>query len=156
MEALAERDDTEALLSECLIFHALDSNGRRQLASRVKHAHHFAGETIFSAGEPGRSMMIVASGSVRVTLPTNGGDEITLADFERGAVLGEIALLDGRPRSASATALTDCELLLLDRTAIGPLLRSNTRACMAIIEMLCDRLRQADERMAIAGPAPDC
>lgn len=153
MEAVAVRDDAEALLSECLIFQALESEDRRALATRTHRKAYRAGDTIFLAGDPGRSMMVVAQGSVRVTLPTDGGEEIKLAELERGGVLGEVALLDGRPRSASALAITDCEMLLLERPAIGPLLRSNPRASLAIVELLCERLRHADKRMAEVGLA---
>ena len=147
MDADILADDREALLSECLIFRALDEDGRRTLAARASEVRCDAGETIFHIGDPGRSMMVVAEGSVRVSLPGTNGREIILADLERGAVLGELSLLDGRPRSATATALAPCKLLKLERPAIGPLLKSSAATCLAIVDLLCERLRESDTRM---------
>lgn len=150
-------DDRQALLSECLLFKALGTEDRRALAARAGRVAFQAGETIFSLSDPGRSMMVVAKGTVRVSLPSGRGEEIVLADLERGAVLGEISLLDGRPRSATATAVTPCVLLTLERPAIGPVLRSNTAACLAVVDLLCERLRKSDERMveiSIGGTDP--
>ena len=147
MEARALADDRETLLSECLIFRALDESGRRTLAARASHISCEAGETIFRIGDPGRSMMVVAEGTVSVSLPGTNGREIVLAELSRGAVLGELSLLDGRPRSATATATSACRLLTLERPAIGPLLKSSPATCLAIIDLLCERLRKSDSRM---------
>ncbi len=140
-------DDREELLSECLIFRALDADGRRTLAGRASQVNCEAGETIFRIGEPGRGMMVIAEGTVRVSLPGTSGRDIILADLERGAVLGELSLLDGRPRSATAVATSACRLLKLERPAIGPLLKSSAATCLAIIDLLCERLREFDTRM---------
>ncbi len=140
-------DDRQALLSECLLFKALNPEDQRALAARTGRVTFETGETIFRISDPGRSMMVVAEGTVRVSLPGAGDGGIILADLKRGAVLGEISLLDGRPRSATATAITPCTLLTLERPAIGPILRSNAAACLAVIDLLCDRLRKTDERM---------
>lgn len=144
-------DERKDLLAECLIFRALTDDDRRLLADRTVRCAYKPGAAIFHLGDPGHSLMVVARGAVRVSLPTVNGKEIILADLERGAVLGEVALLDGRPRSATATALTKCELLRLEREALAPLLRASTETCMALIELLCDRLRRSDERMVDIG-----
>lgn len=153
MEALAVRDEPQTLLSECLIFRAVDEDGRRMLAARTRRNTYRAGTTIFRVGDPGRNMMVIADGTVRVTLPGKGGGNVTLAELGRGSVLGEVALLDGRPRTANAEAATDCTVYLLERPALGGLLRSNPRISMALVELLCERLRRADERLADIGEA---
>jgi CRP-like cAMP-binding protein len=63
-------------------------------------------------------------------------------------VFGEIALLDGKPRSANATALTNCELIVLERRDVLPFLERNPAACMKLMELLCARVRRSDERMS--------
>jgi CRP/FNR family cyclic AMP-dependent transcriptional regulator len=85
---------------------------------------------------------------VRISLPTHKGREIVLADMPAGEVFGEIALLDGKERSADATALTKCELLVLERHDVLPFLENNPAACLRLMELLCARIRRSDERMA--------
>jgi CRP-like cAMP-binding protein len=141
----------ETLLAESIVFRAFDQVCRQRLASQMISVTYTAGSSIFHIGDPGHSMMVVVRGVVRISLPTPGGREVILADLERGAVLGEIALLDGKPRSATATALTDCELLKLPRSILRPLLRENLEPCLALIDLLCERVRTSDERMVDIG-----
>ena len=93
-------------------------------------------------------MMAVVVGTVRISFPTVRGKEIILADLRPGELFGEIALLDGRSRSANARALTNCQLLVLARRDVLPFLQSNPAACLKLMEMLCARIRHSDERMA--------
>ena len=93
-------------------------------------------------------MMAVIAGTVRISLPTVKGKEIILADLPAGELFGEIAMLDGKPRSANATALTKCELLVLERQHVIPFLQENPAVCLKLMEMLCARIRRSDERMA--------
>jgi CRP-like cAMP-binding protein len=79
---------------------------------------------------------------------TSRGKEIILADFGSGELFGEIALLDGKPRSASVVALTNCELMFLERRNVIPFLERNPAARMKLMEMLCARIRRSDERMS--------
>ena len=74
--------------------------------------------------------------------------EVILADLPAGELFGEIAMLDGKPRSANATALTKCELLVLDRRDVLPVLEKYPTACLKMMEILCGRIRRSDERMA--------
>ena len=137
-----------ALLDRCILFRALDEESRRDLAARAHRRRYHAGDTIFTTGAPGHSMMGVLSGRVRITLPLVKGREVVLADLPAGEVFGEVALLDGRDRSASATALTDCELLVLDRAHVLPILEQRPDVCLRLLSLVCDRLRRSDERMA--------
>jgi len=139
--------DHAKLLQKCTLFAALDEKGRGELAMHA-HARSFAaGESICRLGDRGDTMMAVAVGTVRVSLPTAKGKELILADLPPGELLGEIALLDGRPRSANATALTNCELIILERREVLPFLERNPAACLKLMEMLCGRIRRSDERM---------
>ena len=148
---LQESVQLGTLLDRCILFRALDDSGKAALAGRVTHASYAAGAPIFHLGDPGDSMMIVANGTVRISLPTRQGRELILSDLGAGDVFGEVALLDGLPRSASATALTKCELIVIHRKDVLPFLRDHAEACLAIIALLCGRLRRADERMTDIG-----
>jgi CRP/FNR family cyclic AMP-dependent transcriptional regulator len=136
------------LLEQSALFSAMDDRSRHELAARAKPCSFGAGEPIFRLDEPGFSLFAIVAGTVRIWLPTMTGKEIILADLPAGELFGEIAMLDGKPRSANATALTKCELLALARQDVIPLLEKNTAACLKLMEMLCARIRRSDERMA--------
>lgn len=144
--ALAESG--RRLLGKCALFSALDERARQELVSHAQPRSFAAGEPIFHAGAPGQSMMAVLAGTVRISLPAVKGKEIILADLPAGELFGEIALLDGKGRSADARALTKCELLVLERRDVVPFLEHNPAACMKLMEMLCARIRRSDERMS--------
>src|SRR4051812_44908653 len=79
-----------------------------------------ARDTIFLKGAPGRGLLAVLEGRVQIRAPGLDGREVTLNIIEAGEVFGEIALLDGRDRSADAVAMTDCKLLVIDRREFVP------------------------------------
>lgn len=136
------------LLERCVYFRALDERERHNLAAYARSRTFAVNEPVFYIGDPGYSMMGVAVGTVRISLPTPKGREIILADLTAGELFGEIALLDGKPRSANATALTKCELLVLERRDVLPFLERSPIACLNLMQLLCARIRRSDERMA--------
>jgi len=79
---------------------------------------------------------------VRISSPSETGREITLNLIHSGEIFGEIALLDGRDRTADAIAMSDCELLVLNRRDFMPFLQRRPEVCIKVIELLCQRLRQ--------------
>ena len=115
------------------------------------HAHRRSfntGEPIFHFGEPGQSMMVILNGTVRVSLPGPRGKGVILADLEAGELLGEVAVLDGKERSADATALTKCELVVLERRDVIAFLEKRPSMCLKLLELMCARLRKSDQRMS--------
>lgn len=136
------------LLEKCSLFSSLDDKARRDIATYARLRNFNAGEPICRLGDHGASMMAVIVGTVRISLPTARGKEIILADLRSGELFGEIALLDGRPRSANATAHTNCELVVLERRDVIPFLERNPAASLKLMEMLCARIWRSDERMA--------
>jgi CRP/FNR family cyclic AMP-dependent transcriptional regulator len=147
----AEITKTAEILKKCSLFEAVDELGRRQLAERAHRRSYAAGEKIFTYHTPGQSMMAVLSGTVRISRPTHKGKEVTLDEIRPGQLMGEIALLDGGERSADAAAMTRCELLILDRRDVLPFLADHPRVCLSLLELICRRLRNADERMSDIG-----
>lgn len=136
------------LLEQSPLFAAMEERRRRELVAQATPRSFGAGGPIFRLGDPGLSMMAVVAGTVRISLPAAKGREIILADLPTGEVFGEIAMLDGKPRSANVTALTKCELLVLERRHVIPFLEQNPAVCLKLMEMLCARIRRSDERMA--------
>jgi CRP/FNR family transcriptional regulator, cyclic AMP receptor protein len=105
------------------------------------------GATIFSKGDPGTGLMAVLWGSVKMTVPTRDGREAVLNIINPGEIFGEIALLDGRPRTADAVAMSDCELMVIDRRDFIPFLREQPDIALKFIEILCGRIRRTSEQV---------
>ena len=144
---LASQDIAE-LLSKSLLFGALDGGARRELAGHARRESFDIGEPIFHVGAPGQSMMVILNGTVRVSLPGPRGKGVILVDLPAGELLGEVALLDGGERSADATALTRCELVVLERRDVVAFLEKRPDICLKLLELMCARLRKSDQRMS--------
>ncbi|HZK92252.1 MAG TPA: Crp/Fnr family transcriptional regulator [Stellaceae bacterium] len=117
------------------------------LLLRARTEHYPAGRVIFAKGSPGRSMMAILKGSVRISAPTPAGPDIVLTMLQAGEVFGEIALLDGEDRTADATAVSDCELLVLDHRDFVPFLERRADLCLLLLKLLCQRLRHTDQQV---------
>jgi CRP/FNR family cyclic AMP-dependent transcriptional regulator len=117
------------------------------LGSYMRRRALARGETIFAKGDPGSGLMGVLTGSVKISVPSADGRDIVLNIIHAGEIFGEIALLDGRPRTADATAMTDCELIMIERRDFIPFLRSEPDLIMQIVEILCARLRWTTEQV---------
>jgi CRP-like cAMP-binding protein len=144
---MAGPDQARNLLADCALFRKLTPNERTALAARAHLRSFAAGETIFLMGAQHDSMMAVLSGEVKISMTSSEGKEIVLAILHVGEVFGEIAMLDGKPRSADAKALTDCSLAVLSRRDVLAALGGNQAAWLGLIEVLCSRLRQTDEHL---------
>ena len=105
------------------------------------------GTTIFTKGDPGTGLMAVLWGSVKISVPTADGREAVLNIINPGEIFGEIALLDGRPRTADAVAMDDCELMVIDRRDFIPFLREQPDIALKFIEILCARIRHTSEQV---------
>ena len=82
------------------------------------------GATIFTKGQPGQSMFAVCSGTVKISVTSTEGKDAVFNFINEGGIFGEIALLDGHPRTADAVAITKCQLMMIDRRDFLPLLSS--------------------------------
>jgi CRP-like cAMP-binding protein len=100
------------------------------------------GTTIFTKDDPGTSMMAVMAGRVRVSSISADGREVTLNVIGAGDIFGEIALLDGKPRSADAVTLDDTVLMVVERKQFLPFLLKNETLMERMLIVLCDRLRR--------------
>ena len=87
------------------------------------------------------------SGRIKISVPSQDGREAVLNVVHEGEVFGEIALLDGRVRTADAVAITDSELMLIERRRFLPVLYEQPEVAIKLIEVLCARLRQTSEQV---------
>ena len=129
------------------LFGGLSEQGLDRLLAHTHVQKHAKGTTIFAKGDAGTSMMAVLSGSIKISSVTAEGKEVVLNLIGVGQVFGEIALLDGRPRTADATALSDCEVVVFERRDFLPLLRDDPDLALRIVVMLCARLRRTNEQV---------
>lgn len=105
------------------------------------------GTTIFAKGDGGTELIAVVSGRVKISVPAPDGREAILNVIHEGEVFGEIAMLDGRPRTADAVAITDCELMTIGRREFVPFLCEQPDVALKLIEVLCARLRRTSEQV---------
>src|SRR3990172_13351954 len=103
------------LLERVPFLAALPPEDREELAASVSRRHLRRGGIIFQRGDPGHSLFIVERGAVRIYVPSPQGMDLTLAVLGPGDFFGDLSLLDGRSRSASAIASEQASLLVLDR-----------------------------------------
>jgi CRP-like cAMP-binding protein len=102
-----------------------------------------AGTTLFSKGDPGAALFAVRSGTVKITVPSIDGREAMFNLLHAGEIFGEIALLDGQPRTADAVTMTDCEFTVIERRDFLTFVHGEPKVALKLIELLCARLRWA-------------
>jgi CRP-like cAMP-binding protein len=112
---MAGPPDKLALLRDHALFGQLPPRVIEHLGSYMRKRTLARGENIFSKGDLGSGLMGVLSGSVKISVPSADGRDIVLRIIHPGEIFGEIALLDGRPPTADATAMTDCQLMVIGR-----------------------------------------
>lgn len=113
-----------------------------------------AGEEVFFEGDVGEHAYVVDSGEIRISRKRTTGEELTLAHLNRGDLFGELALIDDQPRSASATAATDSELMTLDRATFQEQLQVNPDRCRRLFRIFSARMRSMDELAMVLAFAP--
>lgn len=127
------------------IFSGLSVEDWAEIASRSVQVSFAKGKELLAQGDPGDMMLILTEGTARVSMLTAGGREIVLAYAEPGAVLGEIALLDGGERTASVTATSAGSALQLGRNALKDFAASHPEFTWSLMQQLARRLRTADQ-----------
>jgi uncharacterized membrane protein len=134
-----------SLLAGIEMFELLHEDDRRALADVVDSIKLKPGEILFQAGEPGESLFTVRSGSIELFIKDNVGQKIVLTIAEEGDLFGELSLLDSGPRTATAVALTDVELLVLDRDDLLLLFQKRPDAALNMLAAMSAMTRKADE-----------
>jgi CRP/FNR family cyclic AMP-dependent transcriptional regulator len=139
------------LLAKSFLFRGLEQGLLERVARLSQPKRLNVGETLFWEDEPADALYGVAKGLIRIWVHGPDGRELTLNLMESGDFFGEIALLDGLPRTASASALADTEMLSVPRAAFQDLMRQEPKLALHIIELLCERLRHNTDRIRDAA-----
>lgn len=139
--------DTLALISRVDLFRVLTEGQRRNLAQVAGTHLYQAGEVIFTQGESGAHLMIVASGRVEVVRERPDGAQYVLNQLGPGLFFGEMAILDDCPRTATVTALEDTLILALWSGHFRVQLDAHPEMALAILPEISRRWRQALDRL---------
>ncbi|HEY0367570.1 MAG TPA: DUF1003 domain-containing protein [Pyrinomonadaceae bacterium] len=134
-----------ALLNGIEFFALLKEEDRQALANVVDSISLNAGDTLFQAGEPGESLFVVRSGSIELFIKDTVGQKIVLTIAEAGDLFGELSLLDSGPRTATAIALSETDLLVLDRDDLLLLFQKRPDSALNMLAAMSSMTRKADE-----------
>ena len=131
-------------LAKVELFELLDDDELNELAAVIDTESFEAGKTLFYAGDPGDCLYVVRSGEVELFIKDTAGQKIVLKIAETADIFGEISMLDKRPRSSTAVALSDTELFALDRDDLLLLFQKTPDAGLNMLAAMCSMLREAD------------
>ncbi len=131
------------LLRSCALFANLSDKALAPLLGRAAVRKFAKGVVIYRRGEPGSSLMIIASGRIKIANVSPEGKEVVLNFLRAGDVSGEIAVLDEGERTADAVALEPTEALVISSRDLLPVLTANPEALLSITRLLCEKLRAA-------------
>ncbi len=127
------------------LFKSLKDAQLREIAARCTVARYKKGDVIFHKTDLGTDLYIVNSGRLKAVLADEEGGEMVLAQFDKGAFVGELSLLDGKGRSATIVVDTDAELAILKKDVFLDLLYKEPKIAVELMATLVERLRGADE-----------
>lgn len=142
----SKRDPSE-LLSRTNLFGGQPATILAEVGEAMQEVRYAAGTQIFARGDPGNALFLVLEGRVRISILTADGRELSFAHAVPNDIFGEIAVLDGSPRSASATALNDVAALRLSRPEFNRLVDRHSSLARAAISLLCARLREVSDHL---------
>jgi CRP/FNR family transcriptional regulator, cyclic AMP receptor protein len=145
MKPPARQFMTVEALRSVPLFETLDDDAAHSLIDLLRVRSAPAGTRLFNSGDAGDSMYLIEGGRVRIHIPDEEGDDLTLAELGDGDFFGEMAILDGKTRSAHATVVEDAELGVLPREAFHSFVRSNPEVAINMMSAIADRLRRTDD-----------
>lgn len=146
-----------SVLKEVAHLQELSDAERAALAERLELLRYAPGQAIFNFGDPGHALYIVRSGEVEIYVKNDQGEKIVLETSKPGDVFGEVSLLDNGTRTAWVTAISNVEVLRLDREHFEDYVRQYTPAALNMLSVIARRLRKSDEviRRTVARNAND-
>lgn len=135
----------QKLLNKIPLFNSLSDSDLGNLSESVRLQSLKKGQTLFRKGDEGSSLYIIKQGTIKIVLPSRLGDEVIVTMFSAGDFFGEMALFDGKPRSADALAMEPSQIYVLNRNDFLIFLQSNINAMKSILSQLTNRLRNTDD-----------
>ncbi|WP_207457716.1 Crp/Fnr family transcriptional regulator [Azospirillum sp. SYSU D00513] len=140
-------DEVAAVLQRNRLLGELDDAEMRELLALGRLVRFDIGQTVFSKGDPGDCLFAILKGQIGIRASSADGKAMLLNVLDPGDVLGEIALIDGKERTAGAAALRPSELFRIDRADFLPFLERHPRLCVRMMGVLCERLRWVSENI---------
>ncbi len=145
------------MLANISIFSDLDVVALDALGDITSIRHLKSGERLCRKGDPGNQLYSVIQGRLKISAASPDGKEVVFHISDPGDVIGDIALLDGKPRSATVVALEPCELMTLDRKDFFPFLERHPRVAIHLAQVLAARVRRlsdtAEDAMLMTLPS---
>ena len=135
-------------LKQVPFFSGLSDRELTPLATHCRRRQYRRNQVIFHQDDPGDTLYIVLSGRVRIVLPSPEGEDIVLVVFVSGDCFGELSLLDGKPRSATAVAQDACEALTLGRFEFLEHVAGHPAVALQVLQTLAARLRRTNVLLA--------
>jgi CRP-like cAMP-binding protein len=152
---MAQKADVIAHLRQVDLFQNCDETALARVAAAASERRYSPGQTIFLRGDDtDLAIFIVRSGRVRLSVNTAEGRELTIRHAGAGAVFGEISLIDDGPRTADATAMTNCALLTVSRAQFQKMLVDDAAFANELLRGLCARLRDTTEQLEAVALMP--
>lgn len=136
------------VLARTELFGGIDEAARRRIAEHVAERVVERGQSVFTQDEPGDRMYVLADGAVKLFVASRDGGVVELVRHRPPATFGEIALLDGGPRSASAEAVERSTLLVVTRVELLHLLRAEDQVAEALLSMLGAMVRRTTRQVS--------
>jgi CRP/FNR family transcriptional regulator, cyclic AMP receptor protein len=146
----------QTILERNRLFRGLSAATIARISALAVRRPYPQGAIVFSQGDPGDALYGVVTGRIRISASTREGKEMFLNIMEPGDTFGEIALLDGNPRTAAATATEPCELMIISRAQFLALLQREPTLAIHLLQLLCQRIRwtsgQAEDSALLSVP----
>ena len=147
MSTTAGHETIIGLLAGADLFKDLGADDQAVCAAKMRELRFEKGQILFGQGDVGTRLYLMAKGQVRLAIASKSQRGLSFQIAVAGDLIGEIAILDGGPRSATATALTPVTAYALERSAFQELWSARPAIANAIIGFLCRRLRKASDRL---------
>jgi CRP/FNR family transcriptional regulator, cyclic AMP receptor protein len=136
-----------AQLARSPVFGTLPADVLERLAASMQRRIYRRGQVVFHQDDPGASVHVIETGRVKVALTTPEGEELLLRVMGEGEIFGELALLDGRPRSATISALEETVTHVLERSTFLDFLRAHPEASLDLCRALAELIRRLTEQV---------
>ncbi len=140
--------DVAGLLERTGLFSGLPKAAIGEIAAGMRAESYTAGQVIFSRREPGTSLYLISSGRVRLSIETAEGRELTYRNCETGEIMGEIAALDGGPRTADAVAVTPVTAHALTAQRLSEIMERHPAIARTALRFVCTRLRDTATQLS--------
>ena len=147
-------DTIASLLGRTELFGTLAPDALEQIAGRCHTAQFKRGQTIYERGDAGNALHLIRSGQIRFSVVSGDGRELSVRVAKAGEIIGEIAVLDRQPRTATAVALTAVTAHSLPRAEVDRLLLQDPQFARNAIDFLCHRLRDTTDQLELIALYP--